>query len=124
MPTLSICFCFSQCSSPGSCLRFACLLHHWSIGCEFTAFDLRFKNRPQQLRVPLVALVVRYAIGFWIFTRDMRRAENDVPQKEHVPEVPFVVADAVIGRVGMMGVMCGGRRDQPLQHPRNGMQSL
>src|ERR1700722_6161 len=67
---------------------------------------------------------MRDPVGLWIFARDMRRAKNDVPQKEHVSKVALVVADTIIGCVGMMGMMRGGRRDQPLQHPGNRMKNL
>src|SRR5580693_4941807 len=63
-----------------------------------------------------------YAVSFRVLTGNKRRAKNDVPQKEHVPKVPFVVAYPVVGCSGMMGVMRSRGGDKALQNPGNRVQ--
>src|ERR1700722_9182146 len=79
--------------------------HYGAVRCEFAAFDFGLKDRPEELRVPLILLVVRNSVGVWILSRDVPGSEDHVPEKKHIPEVALVVANSVVRCSRVMGVV-------------------
>ena len=43
-----------------------------------------------------------YAKRCWVFAGNDTRFKKDIPQKEHVPEIAFIMSNPVIGGIGMM----------------------
>ncbi len=59
-----------------------------------------------------------------VLTGNESCSEYNIPDKEHVAEVAFVVTNAVVVAVGVMGMMGGGCLDQSFEYPCDGMQRL
>src|SRR6185369_8240660 len=98
-----------------------------NLSAEFqrAVYALRLQQGIEHLLVPALRaeqLVVAQADCGRVAARDVRGAEQDVPEKQQVAEVALVVADAVGIADGVMGAVGGGRRDGTLGHPHQGTQ--
>src|ERR1700722_1231981 len=89
---------------------------HGAAGGQLTAGLTALEYGPEELGIPFFLLIMFQPKTGGIFPRNDACAENHIPKKEHIPEISFVMSDAIVVAVGMMGMGGRGSRDQPFEH--------